>query len=130
MSVQSIKPQTINKISMPRFFLHLEGLALLIASVVLYANLQFSWGAFALFLLTPDLPILIYALNQKVGSVTYNLVHSIIFPLILAVFSILTNNTLGIQVSLIWFAHIGMDHVFGYGFKYASQFKETHFSRI
>lgn len=130
MSVQSITSQNTNKISMPRIFLHLEGLALLSASLVLYANRQFSWGTFALFLLAPDLPILLYPLNEKAGSVIYNLVHSIIFPLVLGIYSLQTANALGVQASLIWFAHIGMDHAFGYGFKYAGQFKETHFSRI
>ena len=130
MSVQSITSLATNKTSMPRVFLHLEGLALLTASLVLYANQQFSWGVFALFLLATDLPILIYPLNQKAGSVIYNLVHSIVFPLALGIYCLQTANALGIQASLIWFAHIGMDHAFGYGFKYAGQFKETHFSRI
>ncbi len=118
------------KFSMPRALLHLEGVAILAASLVLYANLQFSWGTFALFLLAPDLPLFIYPINQRAGSIAYNIVHTIIFPLILATISILSGNTLGLQAALIWFAHIGMDHTFGYGFKYPNQFKETHFSRV
>jgi len=118
------------KISMPRVLLHLEGLAILAASLVLYANLEFSWGTFALFLLAPDLPLFIYPINQRAGSVAYNIVHTIILPLVLSIFSLLSENTLGIQAALIWFAHIGMDHTFGYGFKYPNQFKETHFSRV
>ena len=39
-------------------------------------------------------------------------------------------SSLGVQLSLIWLAHIGMDHLFGYGFKYLGEMKETHFSRV
>lgn len=116
--------------SMPRIFLHLEGLALLITSLVLYGQLNFSWGAFALFLLAPDLPMLVYLVNAKAGSIAYNIVHVTILPMALGVISVIAENMLGLQVTLIWFAHIGMDHAFGYGLKYMDQFKETHFSRI
>jgi len=115
---------------MPRFLLHLEGLALLVAALVAYANLGFSWGTFAIFLLAPDLAIIPYSINKQAGQVVYNLVHTVVFPLILGVYSILNGNELGLQACLIWFAHIGMDHLFGYGFKYPGSFKETHFSRI
>ena len=117
-------------ISMPRLMLHIEGLTLLVASLVLYGNLDFGWGTFALFLLAPDLAVIPYAINKRVGQVIYNLVHTIVFPLILALYSMMNANELGLQASLIWFAHIGMDHLFGYGFKYPGSFKETHFSRI
>ena len=53
---------------MPRFILHVEGLTLLAASLVIYANLGFSWGTFALLLLTPDLPLIIYAVNKRTAS--------------------------------------------------------------
>lgn len=118
------------KFSMPRIFLHIEGLALLAASIVMYANLGFSWGTFALLLLTPDLPLALYLLNKNFASVTYNLVHTIVFPILLALFSYFNGSSLGIQLSLIWLAHIGMDHAFGYGYKYIGQMKETHFSRV
>ena len=40
-------------------------------------------------------------------------------------------NTVGaVAGSLIWLAHIGMDHALGYGLKYASGFAVTHLGRI
>ena len=122
--------QSIKSISMPRLLLHFEGLALLAASLVIYGNLDFGWGTFALFLLAPDLAIIPYAINKRVGQIVYNLAHTIVFPLALALYSVMNASDLGIQVSLIWFAHIGMDHLFGYGFKYPGDFKDTHFSHI
>ena len=119
-----------SSLNMPRIFLHLEGVAILISALILYANQQFNWWGFTLFLLTPDLPMLLYPLNPRLGSIAYNLVHTIIFPLTLAIFSVFNDSNLGLQIALIWIAHIGMDRAFGYGFKYAGEFKQTHFSRI
>lgn len=119
-----------HSLNMPRIFLHLEGVAILVAAIGLYANQQFSWWVFVLFLLTPDLPILLYPINPRLGSIAYNLVHTIIFPLTLAIFSVFNGSDLGLQIALIWLSHIGMDRAFGYGFKYGGDFKQTHFSRI
>ncbi len=35
-----------------------------------------------------------------------------------------------LAIGLIWIAHIGMDRMMGYGLKYPTQFKDTHFSRV
>jgi hypothetical protein len=83
-----------------------------------------------LFLLTPDIPMLLFLVNPRLGSIVYNLVHTLIFPLTLAIFSGSNGNNLGLQIALIWLAHIGMDRAVGYGFKYPGYFKQTHFSRI
>jgi len=121
---------SLSNISMPRLLLHLEGLALLAVSLVLYSNLKFGWGTFVLFLFAPDLAIIPYAINKRVGQIVYNIAHTIILPLTLALYSVMNGSDIGIQASLIWFAHIGMDHLFGYGFKYPGSFKDTHFSRV
>jgi hypothetical protein len=36
----------------------------------------------------------------------------------------------GLQIALIWGAHIGMDRAVGYGLKYADAFKHTHLSEV
>lgn len=130
MSTETKTLPVSTSISMPRIFLHLEGLAILIASLVVYANQDFSWVTFALLLFLPDLPLFLYAIDKPLASITYNLAHSMIFPLLLALLSLYAGYSLGIQLSLIWLAHIGMDHTFGYGFKYLGEMKETHFSRL
>jgi len=130
MTTLPVSPQATKTISMPRLFLQLEGLVILAATLILYANLDFKWVTFFLLLFVPDLPMVFYGINKRFASIAYNLVHTIIFPVILALFSYFYTNPLVLQVALIWLAHIGMDHVFGYGFKYLGSFKETHFSRI
>jgi uncharacterized membrane protein len=121
---------TKKKLSMPRLMLHAEGLALLVLSVLAYARLDFSWLTFALLFFVPDLALLVYLVNKRSGAVVYNLLHTVIFPFALGVISYLAGFQTGIQVALIWLAHIGMDRTVGYGFKYPAKDKETHFSRI
>ena len=126
----STQVTTSLNISMPRLLLHLEGLVILVGSLILYAHLDFKWSIFLLLLFVPDIPLLFYGIDKRFASIAYNLVHSIIFPLVLMLLSYFNQQQLGLQISLIWLAHIGMDHTFGYGFKYLGQMKENHFSRI
>ena len=118
------------KLSMPRLMLHTEGLALLAASVLAYARLDFSWLVFALLFFAPDLALFVYLVNKRTGAVAYNLLHTLILPLALGMISYLAGFQPGIQVALVWLAHIGMDRAVGYGLKYPDKEKETHFSRI
>lgn len=130
MSTGISTPSIKKSISMPRLFLHIEGLTILVGTLILYAHLEFKWSIFFLLLFVPDLPLIFYGIDKRFASITYNIVHSIVLPIILGLLSYFNGSQIGIQISLIWFAHIGMDHVFGYGYKYLGHMKETHFSRI
>ena len=118
------------RLSMPRLLLQLEGLAVLVAAIVCYGYQGYSWLAFILLLLVPDLVMVGYLVNNQVGSIVYNLGHSYVLPLLLGVLSLLFEAPLGLQLALIWLAHIGMDRSMGYGLKYEDGFKETHLSRV
>lgn len=116
--------------SIPNMLLRLEGLTMFIGMIVLYAYWGFSWWAFVLCLLVPDIAIAAYLINKEVGAVTYNLAHSYIVPLILALACFVLDVPLGLQIGIIWLAHIGMDRSVGYGLKYTTQFKDTHLARV
>lgn len=118
------------RITMPGIMLRLEGLALFAAAVALYGALGHSWGLFALLLLSPDLAALGYLRGQRAGALAYNLVHTTSLPLLLGVLSLVLGAPLGVQLSLIWLAHIGMDRSVGYGLKYGDAFKHTHLGAV
>lgn len=118
------------RLSMPGVLLRVEGLSILIAAGVLYGYQSYSWPLFALLLLAPDLSMLGYLFGHTTGSISYNLFHTYALPLSLALISLLVVAPLGIQLALIWLAHIGMDRAVGYGFKYATGFKDTHLERV
>jgi hypothetical protein len=67
-----------------RTWLKIEGLSALVLSVLVYAHSGSSWWMFLGLLLTPDLSMLPYFLNPRVGSICYNVVHSYFLPLTLA----------------------------------------------
>lgn len=115
--------------TLPRMLLHLEGLAVLMAALVLYGRVSGEWGVFILLLLTPDLSALGYLAGVRVGSITYNAAHFYADPIVLGVVSLLGGWSLGVSLALIWFAHIGLDRLLGYGLKYPTNFKDTHIGR-
>ena len=107
-----------------------EGFALLVASVILYAQSGSSWWLFALLLLAPDIAMLGYLRGPRVGAIAYNLMHTITFPLTLGLIGLGLANTLLMALGLIWLAHIGMDRAVGYGFKLETGFADTTLGRI
>ncbi len=116
--------------SLPGVLLRFEGLAVLLSALVLYADQGWSWLAFVLLVLVPDLSASGYLVNQRVGAVAYNTVHTYTLPLALLVVSLLLDAPTGTQLALIWFAHIGADRLLGLGLKYQTGFKDTHLQRV
>ena len=124
-NITQMKPR-----SLPAVLLRLEGLAVLAVAIVFYAQQHYSGWVFIGLLLAPDLSMLAMLLDSRMGSVVYNIVHHYGLPLALAIVALTTGWGLGLQLALIWLAHIGRDRLAGYGFKYVGQFKETHLGRV
>jgi Domain of unknown function (DUF4260) len=114
----------------PAILLRVEELALLIATIILYRYLHFSWLLFAILFLAPDLFMLGYLLNTRIGAALYNLGHTVFIPLTLLAAALYLQHPTATAVALIWIAHIAFDRLLGYGLKYPTQFKDTHLQRI
>ena len=110
--------------------LRLEWLAVLAASVIAYGVFGFSWLWFAVLILAPDLSMLGYLKGLRVGAFTYNLVHTLIAPAVLALAAWWLAMPWLAALALILLAHIAADRALGYGLKYATGFKDTHLGRI
>jgi hypothetical protein len=108
----------------------LEGLALLVVSVLAYARFGEGWLLFALLFLTPDLSFFGYLAGPRLGAWAYNLAHSLIGPLLLATAGGLTGAGVPIALALIWLAHVGFDRALGYGLKSPDSFNITHLGLI
>jgi len=119
-----------NLLARPAAMLRVEGATMLVGSVLLYWTGGGSWWLFALLLLAPDLSMLGYLAGSRVGAVAYNVFHSYPLPAALGIFGMLTGAPLAVSVALVWFAHIGMDRLLGYGLKYPTDFKDTHLQRV
>lgn len=110
--------------------LQLEGLALFVATVGLYAKLGASWKLFAILILVPDLSMAFYVAGPRLGSIAYNAAHTTLGPIATLAAGYLLGMPLILQIGLIWAAHVGIDRALGYGLKYASSFGDTHLGRI
>lgn len=116
--------------SLPAVLLRLEGVAVFFGAVTLYASQGASGLLFALLLFAPDLSIVGYLVNPRFGSLTYNAVHTYALPVVLMALPWAARWSPGTHIALIWFAHIGLDRMLGFGLKYPASFKDTHLQRV
>jgi len=71
-----------------------------------------------------------YFLGVRLGTALYNLFHVLVAPLLLIALSIFCKQLWLLPYGLIWTAHIGVDRLLGFGLKYPTQFRDTHFQRL
>jgi hypothetical protein len=114
----------------PRLLLRTEGGVLLATAAFLYARLGLSWIAFVVLLLAPDVAMLGYLRDTRLGAVTYNLAHTYALPVLLLLVATVSGSRVEYAAALIWLAHIGMDRLLGYGLKYPTSFHHTHLGTI
>jgi Domain of unknown function (DUF4260) len=114
----------------PGFLLHAEGFVVLTVSFAAYHELNGNWPVFFLLFLWPDLFMLGYLVNVRLGASLYNLVHTYTGPLLLGAVAVFEHWHNAQLFALIWTAHISVDRALGYGLKYPTFFKDTHMQRV
>jgi hypothetical protein len=114
----------------PRWWLRLDGIVLFAGALGLFATTQQPWWLIPLVILLPDAFMLGYAGGTRVGAFVYNLGHSYLAPAILTGIGLRSNRDVLTALGLLWFAHIGMDRIAGYGLKYDDAFGHTHLGFI
>jgi Domain of unknown function (DUF4260) len=114
----------------PPLLLRIEEAALLLATILAYQHFHFSWLLFAVLFLTPDLFMLGYLANPRIGAATYNLVHTLFLPVLLFLIAFQTHRPLLQAIAIIWTSHIAADRLLGYGLKYPAHFKDTHLQHL
>ena len=122
----SAKPLVGAVVGAPKLVLRLEGATLFAASIALFAAQSQAWWLYPALLLVPDIFMLGYLRNTKLGSIIYNLGHSYPLAALVTVLGFALSSQVTIAIGAIWFGHIGWDRMFGYGLKYATSFKHTH----
>ena len=97
-----------------------EGAAVAAAAATLFVLAGFSWWWLLALFLAFDLSFVGYAVNNRIGAFTYNLVHNYVAPtMLVAVYCLLL--AAGITawplafVAGCWFVHVGVDRALGYG---------------
>ena len=112
----------------PRSFLRLEGLTVLCAALAGYFTLGGPLWLLALLALAPDIAMLGYLAGPRIGSLSYNVLHTYALPLGLSAVGLWFAADLAVLAALVWAGHIGADRLVGYGLKFDSGFGDTHLS--
>jgi Domain of unknown function (DUF4260) len=114
----------------PGLLLRVEGACILALSIVCYREIRASWILYLVLFLVPDLAMFGYLRGVPIGTISYNLVHTLIGPLLLTAYAIPAQSTWLSTFALIWASHIGFDRMLGFGLKYPTRFNDTHLQRV
>ena len=109
------------------FAIKIEEAAL--TAVAVYFLTRFSLGLpvwlWVLLFFSPDISMLGYVVNSRVGAFTYNLFHHRGIALALLATGLLMHLDLLLTVGLLLAAHSSFDRMLGYGLKFTDDFKHT-----
>ena len=108
--------------------LRAEGALVFAAATFAFSQIHSGWLLYAILFFTPDIFMLGYLANARLGSIIYNIGHSYLVPAVLLGLGWFTVSPFVSAIALIWIAHIGFDRAVGYGLKYAAGFKINHLS--
>lgn len=110
--------------------LKLEEIALFALGIVMFSQLHYAWWWFLVLLLAPDIGMLGYVINAKVGAITYNLFHHRAVSILVLLLGYFNENELLMLCGVVLFSHIAMDRIVGYGLKYSDSFNHTHLGTV
>ena len=92
----------------------LEELAFLILSFYLFLALDYVWWWFPLLFFVPDVSMIGYLINSKVGALAYNFIHHKALAILLYLFGSLTRLPVLQLAGLVMFGHSSLDRVLGF----------------
>jgi Domain of unknown function (DUF4260) len=107
-----------------------EALAALIGGIAIWVANDGSVLWLAAFMLVPDISMIGYLANDRIGALTYNAVHNLILAGALLGIGWWLGWRFGLMGGALLLAHVGMDRALGYGLKLPTGFHETHLGRI
>jgi len=126
-------PRTMDETTLPtttvRVWLRAEAAAAFVAGLALYGWLGGSWLAVVPLLLVPDVSMVGYLRDPRLGALTYNLVHNWVLGLGVLGLGLASGVAAVSLAGAVLIAHVGMDRAMGYGLKLSS-FQDTHLGRI
>lgn len=108
----------------------IEELAMFLLSIYFFNLLPFHWWWFPALILVPDISMLGYLINAKVGAYSYNIFHHKGLAIFIGLIGVFLQNNIIQFAGIILFAHSSMDRIFGYGLKYFDNFHNTHLGII
>lgn len=110
--------------------LRVEEMFMLALAIYLNTMLPFPGWYFWAWFLAPDIGFAGYAINNRIGAVTYNICHHKGIALFLYLAGAWFDSPSLQLGGLVLFGHSSFDRIAGYGLKYYDNFRNTHLGRI
>ena len=111
--------------------LKLEELAMFLVALHFVFISYSPWWVYLLLFIGPDIGMIGYAFNTRIGAFTYNIFHHKGLAIAIAFIGhFLLHSDPVMLAGIILFGHASMDRIFGYGLKYPDHFKHTHLGWI
>ena len=111
-----------------KYLLKVEEIFLFLLSIFLFSRLEISWWWFPALLFVPDIGMVGYFSNNRVGAIVYNVVHHRAISISFYIIGAIVFSQIIQLIGIILFAHSTLDRVFNFGLKYPDNFKHTHLS--
>ena len=113
-----------------RGFERAESAVVAAAAVAGFIAFHFSWWWLPALFLVFDASVIGYAVNARLGAITYNAVHCYVAPAALLLAFAVTQRPGLAFLGLLWGFHIAVDGLLGNGLKLQSGFRDTHLGQI
>ena len=108
-----------------------EAAMTLIAIYFLYQHsLGLTVWIWILLFFSPDISMLGYLVNARTGAFIYNFFHHKGIAILLTAAGYYFKLEVLLSIGILLFAHASFDRIWGYGLKYASDFKDTHLGSL
>jgi len=117
-------------VALMKSLLRIEELAEMLLALLVFAHLPYPWWVLPATFLLPDLSMLGYLAGPRVGAISYNLLHHKAVAIAVGVAGWLLGRPLLLLAGTVLLFHSALDRLLGYGFKYATGFRDTHLGRV
>ncbi|KQR70206.1 DUF4260 domain-containing protein [Pedobacter sp. Leaf176] len=105
-----------------------------ITAVAIYFLTKYNLGLpvwlWVLLFFSPDLSMMGYLANARIGALTYNLFHHRAIAIALLAIGFLMQIQILVTCGLLLLAHASFDRMLGYGLKFTDDFKHTNLGRM
>ncbi len=114
----------------PRVLLRIEGAVVALGALVAYGHFGGSWWMFVILIMLPDTALFGYLIDNRVGVVCYDAVHTSFPAALMAIVGLLDDSRTLMCLAAIWLAHIGIERMMGLGLRYGDGFAYTHLGKF
>jgi hypothetical protein len=90
----------------------------------------YAWWWYWVLFLTPDISMIGYLVNTKVGAALYNIAHHKGLAVLCFAVGIILPSVTWQFAGILLLGHSSFDRILGYGLKYPDHFKNTHLGWI